>query len=174
MPVFPWRFIDSLLGRSRPGDEEPATEEDVAAEIARLSSRLEADIGSLEHLDETGKAALRAWAAGMLQRRAPAADGRSKRDMHVQLGAVSGAIRAVIQAIDGVLAETVDDASQRLTWRLRSIESEIASPLYTVDEQALVRVRLDHVLDQLDNGDQGVDLMTLVPRLVESLTPLDS
>ena len=94
--------------------------------------------------------------------------------MHVQLGAVSGAIRAVIQAIDGALAETVGGESQRLTWRLRSIESEIASPLYTADEQAFVRVRLEHVLDQLDNADQAVDLTTLVPRLVESLTPSDS
>jgi len=174
MPVFPWRFIDSLLGRSRPGDEEPATEANVAAEIARQSSRLEADVARVEHLDEAGKAALRAWAACMLKRRAPPADGRSTRDMYVQLGAVSGAIRAVIQTIDGALAETVDGASQRLTWRLRCIESEIASPLYTVDEQALVRVRLGHVLDQLDNADQGVDLMTLVRRLLESLTPTDS
>jgi hypothetical protein len=174
MPIFPWRFIDSLLGRSRPGDEEPSTDDDVAAEVARLSSRMEADVASVEHLDETGKAALRTWAAGMLRRRAPAPDGRSRRDMHVQLGAVSGAIRAVIRAIDGALAETVDGASQRLPWRLRSVESEIASPLYTVDEQALVRVRLDNMLDQLDNADQAVDLTTLVPRLVESLTPSDS
>jgi hypothetical protein len=171
MPVFPWRFIDSLLGRSRPGDEEPATDEDVAAEVARLYPRLEADVASVGHLDETGKAALRAWAVGMLRLRVPAADGRSKRDMHLQLGAVSGAIRAVIEAIDGASAEAEAGASKRLSWRLRSIESEIASPLYTVDEQASVRVRLDHLLDQLDDVEQGVDLTMLVPRLVDSLTP---
>jgi hypothetical protein len=173
MPVFPWRFIDSLLGRSRPGDEDPATDEDIDAEVARLSSRLEADIASAEDLNDTAKAALRGWSATMLRRRAPAADGRSRRDMHVQLGAVSGAVRAVVQALDEALAAP-DATSQRLIRHLRAVESEIGSPLYTLEEQSLVRARVDRVLDQLDGSDQRVDLATAVPRLVKALTPPDS
>ena len=173
MPVFPWRFIDSLLGRSRPGDEEPATEGDVSAEVARVLSRLGVEIAAAEHLDDTAKAALTAWAATMLRRRAPAPDGRSRRDMHVQLGAVSGAIRAVVRVMDEAIAKPEDATGQRLAWRLRPVESEIASPLYTLTEQALVRARVDRSLGQLDTSDTGVDLAVALPRLVEALTPLE-
>ena len=173
MPVFPWRFIDSLLGRSRPGDDEIATEENVAAEAARLSERLESEAASLEHLDDTAKVALSEWAAGMLRRRAPVVDGRSRRDMHVQLGAVSGAVRAVMRALDEAFAKIDDALGQRLAWRLRSVESEIASPLYLQQEQAVVRTRVDRLLEQLDRSQHEADLGMVIPRLLEALTPPD-
>jgi hypothetical protein len=172
--VFPWRFIDSLLGRSRPGDADSATDADIEAEVVRLSSRIEAHIASSENLPDAAKASLRGWTATMLRRRAPIADGRSKRDMHVQLGAVSGAIRAVVQALDEALGVSEKAPGQRLAWSLRPVESEIASPLYTLDEQALVRARVDRLLEQLEASEQGVDLSSAITPLVDALTPPDS
>jgi hypothetical protein len=175
MPIFPWRFIDSLLGRSRPGDQAPATAEDVQEEIARAVARLDADIAATQHLDDTARSCLRVWVATMLTRRVPAADGRMRRDMHVQLGAVTGAIRAIVQSLDEAIGGIDGDArGQRLTWRLRSIESEIASPLYTPDEQALVRARVDRALQPLEASESAPEAASLIPGLVEALTPPDS
>ena len=171
MPVFPWRFVDSLLGRSRLGDEEPATADYVSAEVARLTARLEADSSTTARLDASAPPLLSSWAAEMLRRCAPSPDGRSRRDVNVQLGAVSGAIRAVIQTIDEALTNPEDATAPRLSWRLRRLESEMAAPLYTRDEQPLVRARLDRILEQLESSDAPEDLTDLIPRILQALTP---
>jgi hypothetical protein len=171
MPVFPWRFIDSLLGRSRPGDEETATDADVNAEIDRLSQRLRSDASLAEHLDHSAVDALKDWGAAMLEHSAPAADGRSRRDVNVQLGAVNGAVRAVIRDIDGAFASLGDDPGQRMTWRLRALDSEISSPLYSLEEQTFVRARLERLLHELDSAESPATIADTVPRLVAALAP---
>jgi hypothetical protein len=174
VPVFPWRFIDSLLGRSRPGDEEAASADDVSAEVTRLAERIEADISATERLNEASKEALRSWAGGMLRRRAPEPDGRSRRDINVQLGAVGGAIRVVIQTIDEAMAKSDDATGQALARRLRPLESEIGPPLYSLDEQALARRRLDRVLEQVEESEAPLDPAAVIPRIIQALTPTES
>jgi hypothetical protein len=171
MPVFPWRFIDSLLGRSRPGDEETATDADVTAEIDLLSQRLRSDASLAENLNHSAVDALKDWGVVMLQHSAPDADGRSRRDVNVQLGAVNGAVRAVIRDIDGAFATLGDDPGQRMAWRLRSLESEISSPLYSLEEQTFVRARLERLLHDLDRPGAPAPAVDTIPRLVAALTP---
>jgi hypothetical protein len=171
MPVFPWRFIDSLLGRSRPGDEQPATADDLSADVSRMAERIEADIAAMKHLGKDPSEALGLWSRSMLRRRAPAPNGRSRRDANVQLGAVSGAIRVVIQHIHDAFANRDVATGQGLALRLRPLESEIASPLYSLDEQSVVRAQLNRTLEELESLDAPVDTTELIARIVQALAP---
>lgn len=170
MPVFPWRFIDFLLGRSRPGDEDPASAEDIDAEVTRLSERLSSERSEVQTLIDA-RTELLGWAELMLSRRAPVPDGRSRRDVNVQLGAVLGAIRAVLRTLEDVFARADDDASgTQVAWRLKALESEIAAPLYTVEEQPLIRARLERTLAQLESEDLATP-PRLTAEIIAALTP---
>src|SRR5215217_4089396 len=107
MPILHWRFIDRLLGRSRSGDDQPATEADIRAEVSRLSQLIDSDRSISQHLDESSTATLRAWAGMMLSSRAPVADGRTRHEVNVQLGAIRGAIRSVLSTIDEALPNSL-------------------------------------------------------------------
>ena len=107
----------------------------------------------------------------MLARRAPSVLGWTRRDAAVQLGAVSGAIRAVLRAIDEVLAESSDEVSERRSWRLMALDSEIASPLYSVEEQAPIRARLRSLAEAPNPPGVTTAAGGVVARIVEAMTP---
>ncbi|MFN0071802.1 MAG: hypothetical protein ACKVVP_09980 [Chloroflexota bacterium] len=173
MPVFPWRFIDSLLGRSNPDDAEPATAEYINQRVSRLLKRLEADESMPEHLGSAGREAFQKWAATMLGLRASAVLGWSRRDANVQLGAVFGAIRVVIQVVNDALTRAVAPSSSRAVKQLRSLESEMAAPLYPHAEQLLVRARLDGVITRMEQEESVTEVERLVRDIAEALTPPD-
>lgn len=169
MPVFPWRFIDSLLGRSRTDDAEPADAMYLEDAQQRLVSRVAAQAASLEHLPAEMTDLLTVWAREMLRRRSPKVAGWTRRDAEVQLGAVVGAIQTVIRVIDEALSPRDAPDDPALPWRFRAIDAEIAAPLYALEEQPIVRARFDDWVANLERD--AASPASRLNQLVGALTP---
>jgi hypothetical protein len=174
VPILHWRFIDRLLGRPRPGEDQPATEVDIRAEVRRHTELIASDRSITRHLGDSSAASLRTWAGMMLSRQAPAADGRTRREVNVQLGALSGAIRSVLSTVEEAFANSSDATGKELASQLRPLESEISSPLFEPGEQESARSRLQQLLYELDSSEAPVAPASTIARLVSVLSPIDN
>jgi hypothetical protein len=110
----------------------------------------------------------------MLSRQAPAADGRTRREVNVQLGALSGAIRSVLSTVEEAFANSSDATGKELASQLRPLESEISSPLFEPGEQESARSRLQQLLYELDSSEAPVAPASTIARLVSVLSPIDN